>query len=343
MNIDITGTDLTCAVSITGAVYPTKTAIPSIDYACTCNNRVWGVKGDNVYASRLGNIDDWTTMNADPLVTDAWTVDTGSPGDFTGIVTYKNSVYAFKKDAMYKQFGFKPIEFELVKINAIGCISPKSIVEVNEVLYWLAKDGIYRFTGGNPELISYPLNETYVSGVAGRDNKRYYISLYNGTTYKLYTYDTEFGVWETEDQSNIKEFIYQYTSAAPQGYLAVLRSDNKIYRYNYGTEAITMMVATKVFTEDTTRKKGYSNVCFRVDLESGTTLGIYVKSDNLTEVLEKTYTADDFRSFVVPIPVRRCDHMQILFTLTGEGKIYAMEREMYIGSKVGETFDNPES
>jgi len=57
MNFDITGTDITVVAKITNAVYPTQGAIPDIDYACTLNNRIWAVDGDNVYGSALGQYD----------------------------------------------------------------------------------------------------------------------------------------------------------------------------------------------------------------------------------------------------------------------------------------------
>lgn len=336
MNVSITGTDLTCAVSITGAVYPTKTAIPTISYACTWNNRVWGVHGDNIYACRQGNIDDWTTINADSVATDAWTVDTGSGGDFTGIASYNNYVYAFKKTGIWKIFGHKASNFECINITDIGCISSKSIVEVNEALFFLGSKGIYRYTGGQPELISYDLNATYTSGVAGGDGRRYYISLYNGSTYDLFVYDTWTNVWVQEDDSNITEFAYQYPAATPNGYLTVLKSDNHIYLYDVGSETVTMTVITKEWTENSFNKKAVTELNIRADLETSTTLTVSTRIDNGSWVIVKNaYATADHNSFRIPIAVNRADHFQVKFVMVGEGKIYGLERVMTIGGRIG--------
>ena len=334
-NFDITGTDLTCAVSITNAVYPAETSIPDIDYATTLNNRVWAVEGDNIYACALGDINDWTTFTVPTtLTTDSWTVDTGTPGDFTGIVTYKNHVYAFKNNSMWKQFGDNALNFEFVRISGVGCTSSKSIVEVKDKLFFLNGDGVYVYEGGQPELISYDLNETYTSGVAGGDVRYYYISLYNGSTYNLYVYDVETNIWIQEDNSNITEFIHQYTAAVPNGYILALASDNKIYGYDLGSETVTMTLITKEWDENSFNKKGVSALNIMADLETDSTLTVHTRINNgAWNLVKSAYATTDKNSFRIPIFPKRANHFQLKFTMIGEGKIELVSREMYVGGK----------
>ena len=334
-NFDITGTDLTCAVSITNAVYPAETSIPAISYATTLNNRIWGVYGDNIYACAPGDINDWTTFTVPTtLASDSWTVDTGTGGDFTAICTYKNHVYAFKKDGMWKQFGDNALNFEFVRISSVGCISNKSIVEVDNKLFFLNRNGIYMYEGGEPELYSYELNETYKSGVAGGDDRYYYISLYNGSTYNLYVYDTVAKVWVQEDNTNVTEFIYQYSAAVPNGYITALHSDNKIYIYNLGSETVTMTLITKEWDENSFNKKGVSALNVMADLETSSTLSIHTRVNNGGWTLVKSaYATTDKNSFRVPITLKRANHFQLKFTMVGDGKIELVSREMYVGGK----------
>jgi hypothetical protein len=330
MNFDITGTDITVVVKITNAVYPTQGAIPAIVYACVLNNRIWGVDaGDNIYCTALGDFDDWTTFSSPSENTDAYQVDTGTNGNFTGIASYKGTILALKNDRVFKLFGEVPSDFRFVKISDLGCVSHKSICEVNDILFWLSPQGVVAYTGGTPEVISECLNETYTSGVAGGDGRRYYISLYNGSTYALYVCDT-WGdnietSWLQEDTLNVTEFAYL------DGYLYALTSANVISKFNSGTESITSTATTKEFTEDYMGKKGYSELKFKVDLEEDSFLSVYVRINNGSFALVKSYSGTDLSNFTVPLKIKNADHFQIKVVGIGEYKVYQMQRKFYIG------------
>jgi hypothetical protein len=298
-----------------------------MDYMTVLDNRVWGVKGDNVYCCALGDASDWTTFSTPSEATDAWSVDTGTQGDFTGITTYRNINYAFKTDGIWRRYGDIAGNFALQRVSEIGCLSNKSIVEVNGVLYFLGRKGVYAYTGGIPELISEPLNEAYVSAVAGGDGRRYYISLNNGSEYILYVFDTWKNVWVQEDTLNVKDFTYF-------GGDIYAMSSTLIQKFNSGSETVTWTVTTKEFTEEISNAKGHSQINMRVDLETGSTLSVYVRIDNGSFTLAKTYTATDLTCFRVPLLIQRCDHFQIEIDVVGEGKIYAIERIFHILSDV---------
>lgn len=306
--------------------YPAAGSVPTIDYACTMDNRVWGVHGDNIYGSALGQFDDWTTFAG--VSTDAYAVDTGTNGDFTGTVSYKGTVLTLKTDRVFKLFGDVPSNFQFVEVSRLGCTNHKSIWEVNGILFWLSPQGVCAYTGGVPEVISDNLNDNYVSAVAGGDNRRYYISLYNGSDYAVYVYDTWKNVWFQEDGLNAKDFT------TLDGFVYALASDNKIYKFNSGDEKVSWEAVTKEFTEEIGEKKGYSELLFRVDLESGSNLLIYVKTDNGSYTLVKSYSAAEMSSFKAMIPIKRADRFQVKIVGKGEGKVYQMQRKFHIGSDV---------
>lgn len=315
--------------------YPTAGSVPDMYYMTTLNNRIWGCYEDNLYACALGDASDWTTF--DGLSTDAYAVDTGTNGNFTGISSYKGTALIFKLDRVFKLYGSTPENFQLVEISRLGCTNNKSIVEVNGILFWLSPQGVCAYNGGTPEVISEDLNENYTSGVAGGDGRKYYISLYNGTDYNLYVYDTWKGIWLQEDSIDVTDF------ALYDGYLYALVSEDEgstIYRFDTSTptyndpEVVEWDATTKQFTEEISNKKGCSELSFRVDLDSGSSLQVYVKVDNGSYTLMKSYSTTELSSFRVALPIRRADHFTVKLVGKGECKVYAMERKFYVGTNV---------
>ena len=310
--------------------YPAAGSVPDIDYACTLDNRIWGVKGDNIYCCALGDFDDWTSfLNPDGTVNEAgaWSVDTGTNGSFTGISSFKGTVVAFKNDRVWKLFGNTPSDFQFVEVSRLGCVSHKSACEVNNSLFWLSPQGVVAYTGGVPEVISENLNENYVSGVAGGDGRRYYLSLYNGSTYALYVFDTWKGVWLQEDDLHVTEMAHL------GGFLYALTADNKVYRFGNGNERVRWGFATKEYTEEVSNKKGYSRIMFRVDLEAGSDIAVYTRTDNGSFTLCKAYSASDLSSFIVPLRAKNADHFQIKVEGNGEGKVHQLSRVFHYASE----------
>jgi hypothetical protein len=300
-------------------------SVPDIQYACTLDNRIWGVDNkDNICCTALGDFDDWTSFSSPSEATDAWQVDTGTNGNFTGIAAYKGYNLAFKLDRVFKRYGTIPENFQFVEISKLGCVSHKSIWEVNNILFWLSPMGVVMYTGGVPEIVGEELNDSYVSAVAGGDDRRYYISLYNGSAYKLYVYDTWKGVWLQEDNLNVKDFAYF------GGSLYALASDNKIYRFGSGTEKVSWSATTKSFDEQYNGKKGYSGLFLRSDLETGSSLNVYIKRDNGSFELVKSHSASDMSTFRVLLKVQDCDRFQLKLEGSGQATIYAMQREFSI-------------
>lgn len=81
----------------------------------------------------------------------------------TGITAFQGTVVYFTEEEMYL---FNPANNEVHIIAKIGCTSHDSIQEINGVLYWVNRDGVYRFNGENlPELISIPITNWAVNSL----------------------------------------------------------------------------------------------------------------------------------------------------------------------------------
>ena len=108
-------------------------AIPDLDFVCAWGNRLWGCKDDTVYCTRLGDPLNWYWYDADengPVSTAAWSVDTGSPGRFTGCAAYRGCVVFTKEDVLYKLYGTKPENFQLVASSLTGAEAATSILSL---------------------------------------------------------------------------------------------------------------------------------------------------------------------------------------------------------------------
>ncbi len=181
--------------------------VPDMDYVCVNENRLWGCKGDTIYASKLGDPLNFNVF--DGLSTDSWAVDTGTPGDFTACFSYQGYPIFFKENCAFRVMGDTPSNFTLRKLEIPGVLrySDRSLAAVGPSLYYLSNKGICSWDGGGyPSIISLPLgiDREWLEARAGTDGVRYYISLYelikgSGTTHqyfsKDYFYDCRFGTW----------------------------------------------------------------------------------------------------------------------------------------------------
>lgn len=299
-------------------------AVPDMDYICIHMNRIFGVKGSSIYATALGQYNNWTTFAGES--TDAWAKDVASEGgDFTGIVSYQNHPILFKKEMMYELYNNKP-DYVTQPVNKIGCLSSRAIVEANSILYFVGSKGVYAYTGGVPRLISNNLNETYSDAVLGTDGKLLYVSLYNGTVWNLYVYDTQTGLWVRED--NLQGI--QFTKIGEHVYC--LAKDGKLYKFNSGTENnIEWYLETKNFTEEIFNRKGNGIIRIRIELESGSSVNVYTSVDDRDYKLHKSYSARGTNTFSTMVRIQMSDSFRIKLSGKGNFKLYAFGREIVIG------------
>ena len=82
--------------------------VPSLDYVCECQNRLWGcyygmVDGkavNEIYCSALGDFKNWRQYQG--LSTDSWTGSVGSDGQWTGCVNYLGYPTFFKENRIHR-------------------------------------------------------------------------------------------------------------------------------------------------------------------------------------------------------------------------------------------------
>ena len=184
-----------------GEVTLTRT-VPDLDYVCENENRVWGCKDNTIYCSKLGDPFNWNVF--DGLATDAYAVDTGSAGNFTGCISYLGYPVFFKEDHIYKVYGTMPSNFQVMGTETLGVMEGcgKSLAAAGEVLFYLSRGGVMAYSGSVPQCISRTLGDLAVgNAVAGADGLRYYLSAQGaGEGWSLLVYDTQTKLWHREDE-----------------------------------------------------------------------------------------------------------------------------------------------
>ena len=320
--------------------------IPDMDYVCVNENRLWGCKGDLIYASALG--DPFNFEVFDGLSTDSWQSTVSDEGDFTACISYGGYPIFFKENSICKVQGDKPSNFQWTIANRFGVKeeSSWSLAVAGETLFYLSRAGVCAYNGGTPRIISDPLgaNTRWDTGSSGSDGVRYYISLldYAGNT-GLYVYDTRYGEWFREDATYGAFAFYDeslYMLDLVNGKLWRLDGDT-----DYGTAEGTISWQVKYADSDnfyettdtgSQNKKGPLRILIRATLANNTTVTVKIKYDDGTTKTVGTLTgtsSEKKKTYIIPLILRRCDHYRLSLDGVGDAVIYSISIEKYSGSQ----------
>lgn len=320
----------------TGTLSSLGSGIPDLDFICSCNNRIWGVSNSTktIYASALGDPTDFTTYTTEA---GAYAVAVGSEGDWTGICDYGGNVCCWKENILHKIMGSYPSEYYMIDSNIYGVQkgSEKSLVVINDMLYYKGVFGVYVYGGNQPQLISYNLGTgTFTEAVGGTDGRKYYLNMKNSSNvYKLYAYDLVHGLWMAEENGKMD---------------AIANLNKTVYLlYNTGSSTSIKTIGTAVgssqawhgefvpYTEEMFYRKGYLKILLRMDMTSGSSITVKVKEDNAAQ-FRTAYTRSTVNKSTVMIPLRlgRCDRFTLRLEGTGAVTVRTLGREHVTGSEI---------
>lgn len=318
-----------------------KRDVPDMLYMFENENRLWGCSKDTIYASKLGDIFNWNVY--DGLDTDSYAVDTGSASDFLGCAALQSYPTFFKEDHIYKIYGDKPSNYQVVSSSTLGLElgSGQSMAVSTDVMHYLARTGFVSYTGGTPNPLSEPFGNLHLhNGVGGSDGLKYYCSALDTetNTYRIYVYDLLHGVWHVEDE--LQALAFAYTG----GQLYMLDSAGKIWKegpIHYPDENdvyeddFPWYVEFADMTEGSPNRKGFTKIQIRLELDPGAKAQVWIRyrkdADWQKAGPELTETPKD--SFYLPTIPQRCDYYGIKITGQGGCRIYQMTRETYSGSE----------
>lgn len=314
---------------------------PLLDFICECNNRLWGCRyglnraGETVneiYACKQADFKNWSCYAG--ISTDSYAASVGSDGVWTGAVHYGREVLFFKEECIHKLYGSMPADYQLIEIKHRGVQrgSEKSIVCVNETLFYKSTADVCFYDGSLPTSISYPLGEQrFFNAVAGSIGNKYYINMqdYDGN-YSLFVYDISRQLWHKEDSVQIKEFC---------------RVDNSLYAI-IGNDLISLTGGTPLIEDDfewyaETGYIGYAysdnkyvgRMLIRLSKPLTSKISLFLSYDNMDaweQVAE--ISGGGTRSFSIPVIPRRCDRFRVRIKGVGDCKIYSISKVLDIGS-----------
>lgn len=159
-----------------------KRTVPDMDFYTVSENRLWGCSSKNheIYASKLGSFRNFHCF--DGVSSDSYTATIASDGDFTGAITYLGYVMFWKENAVYKVYGNRPSNFQIVEgmLRGVAKGCGKSLCIVNEVLYYKSESSVMSFQGALPTDVGAVLEAGYGEAEAGRMGNKYYISMEMG-------------------------------------------------------------------------------------------------------------------------------------------------------------------
>ncbi|MBQ8249062.1 MAG: hypothetical protein IJY93_04170 [Clostridia bacterium] len=313
--------------------------VPDMDFICQNENRLWGCKGDTIYASKLGDAFNWNVF--DGLATDSYALDVGSAGDFTGCIAYGGYAIFFKEDQVYKVYGDKPTNFKAMASASLGVMrgSADSLAIAGETLYYLSRCGVMAYTGGIPVAISSVFGDvSYCDAVGGSDGLKYYISMRDSVSgeYSLFCYDTRIRRWYREDDTRAVGFCY-YDG------LRLLGSDGVMYRIGAWRDHEDGQVSEDVFksviefgdiTDGTMDRKHLCKIQLRLDLDVGAKVLVYMSFNGGRYSLVKEIRSDRKNSYYLPLSLHRYDHCRIKLEGFGDWKLCSLAREFSPGSEL---------
>lgn len=303
---------------------------PDMEWFCELDNRLWGCKGDDIYACALGMPLSW--YDYDVNAASSYAVPVGSDGSFAGAASIGGYAVFFKPDTIHKMYGEKPSNFQAMDSAMAGTIDGRSFAVANETLYYLSRAGIMAYKGGAPVCISEELGSgRFTQGVAGSDGRRYYVSLYDGVGWQIYVYDTRTGLWFKEDALQAKGFAFA------DGVLYMVDAAGKLWSIDTtDSDAVEWSMETGDFIDNDPDKTGLGKLQVRLELDAGSFAAVQLQFDS-SDVWQTIRTVSGRKTkqtFLIPIIPRRCDHYRVRIYGTGGCKIYSIAREYYQASEI---------
>lgn len=339
--------------------------VPDLDFICESGNRLWGVSNNQknrvynsdtmeyeeytsrcIYASALGDPTAfWQFKGVD---TDSYQVAVGSEGNFTAICEYNEGVCCWKEGRLHRVLGSYPSEYYMSERALAGVQkgSHKSLVNINETLFYKGVSGVYAYGGGAPSLISSNFGEhRFWDAVAGSDGTQYFISMREGDEWQLLVYDTVSGLWLREDETRVIDFCLL------DGRLRMLTEDGALLETGMETDtdrlsedepqAIEWSATFAPFAESGNHeRKNYLRTLLRME-QGGGQVTVSVKRNG--EWSEVKTLKDGENTAIVPIFPGRVDQLQIRLTGTAPCAVLSMARE-YLAESIyaGENAVGPE-
>lgn len=310
--------------------------MPSMDYICESNNRLWGCKYgvvnnepiNEIYASKLGDFRNWRNFMG--LSTDSYTVSVGSDGAFTGCVNYLGYPIFFKENMIHKIYGTAPANYQVQNTVARGVQkgSWRSLCVIDEMLYYKSPVDIVRYDGSLPVKISEALGDhKYKDAVFGGVQGKLYACMTEGDSKVTFVYDPRLGTWQKQ---TIPAAIYFSDDAEGNmvdvnGAAYLLTDDTKSETISWELKTGRISYGHRMTQSGDAWRLLKCELRMRVDHLSS--VKIYAEYDD-SGVLEraKEFNCTKLNTYRLPVFIHKCDHVRLVIRGTGKASLFGINR-----------------
>lgn len=304
-----------------------KREVPDLDYICECDNRIWGCKDHEIFASALGAPKCWNRFEG--ISTDSYAVNVGSESVFTGCGVELGYIIFFKENTFHKIYGTKPSNFQAMASNLRGVAkgSERSVTLCNEVLWYLSKDGIMAYSGSTPESVAAAFGTShYENGVGGGISGKFYISMQDSSSgeWGLFVYDIDKQLWIREDDTHVLWF-----ASSGRALYYIDAADQKIKTIEGDTdETIEWCAEFGDQMDDLPSYKIVTRLYANLWLDENAEASVYIRyqTDEEWKLVRTLSGAGKRRTQSFPIYPRRYSQFALKFCGKGNFKLYGLTR-----------------
>ena len=148
----VTGLVATDTYSISVALTTLNPAPAGATYVCHFQDRLWLASSilepDKLFYSRLLDYNVWNDI--DTGINNSIDISIGDNQRITGMVRAREHMTIFKERSMFYLMGYSPEDWKLERISDdLGCISHRSIAQLDSMTIWLSGRGVYMDDGNN--------------------------------------------------------------------------------------------------------------------------------------------------------------------------------------------------
>ena len=322
-------------------------SVPALDFVCECQNRLWGCRygpGEDgravneIFCCALGDFCNWQQFQG--LSTDSWSASVGSDGPWTGAVNYLGSPIFFKENRIHR-VSVSPSGAHSVADTVCRGVqkgSARSLVVVNETLFYKSPGEVCAWQGGFPRGVSAPLGTELYHGAAGGEiGGKYYLSMLDESGDSvLFVYDIERDLWLREDTLHVSAFarVGQELYAVADGELLALLGSTAVTGSTREGE-VEWEAVTGIQTFRLPENKRVSRYNIRLSMAAGASLAVAVQYDSdgvWHQAGSVTASGAGTGHFLFPVRPHRCDHLQLKLSGRGEMRLLSISRILEIGS-----------
>lgn len=318
-----------------------KRALPDMDFLFECENRIWGCKDNDIFASKLGDPFNFYAYDGGISSGSYW-VQAGSEGKFTGACSFLGYPTFFKERHIYKIHGSRPSNYQMLSSASRGVAagSGQSTAIAGDRLFYLSPAGMTVYSGGIPADLSACFGgAAYQNAVAGSNGTKYYAAV-EDLDHKpcLFVYDTLQGIWHKETCGHMiaicfSGLLYLLEQENGNGRLWAVGDDIPAYAVPEAAVESCAVFGPCVYALP--GKIHLHRIHIQADLKTNAELEIQLSYDNGPYEVCARFSETENRTAAIPLIPRRCGHFTMRLAGKGQWIIRSISREYTKGSWYG--------